>query len=63
MCIAQERKQDLPKKKVWVRPGRKSMWWDDFVDEVVIAEEVYENLAPITSAHTQTFFLVTPPFP
>ena len=32
-----------PQRRFWVRPGRTSAWWDNFVDEVVIAEEWREN--------------------
>ena len=27
----------------WTRPGRTSAWWDNFVNEVVVAEEWREN--------------------
>ena len=38
----------LPRKKLrprrfWTRPGRTSTWWNNFVNEVVIAEEWKEN--------------------
>ena len=31
------------KRRFWVRPGRTSVWWDTFVNEVMIAEEWREN--------------------
>ena len=33
-----------PQRRFWVRPGRTSAWWDNFVDEMVIAEEWPHNL-------------------
>ena len=35
-------KQCLPR-RFWVRPGRTSAWWDNFVNQIVIAEEWREN--------------------
>ena len=30
-------------RRFWVRPGRTSAWWDNFVDQIVISEEWREN--------------------
>ena len=30
-------------RRFWVRPGRTSAWWDNFVNQIVIAEEWREN--------------------
>lgn len=35
-------KQHRPR-RFWVRPGRTSAWWDNFVNQIVIAEEWREN--------------------
>ncbi|XP_060781021.1 putative nuclease HARBI1 [Neoarius graeffei] len=37
-------------RRFWVRPGRSSAWWDNFVDQVVVAEEWYENFRMSRSA-------------
>ena len=29
--------------RFWVRPGRTSAWWDNFVHQIAIAEEWWEN--------------------
>ena len=31
------------KRKHWVRPGRTSLWWDNFVNNIVVADEWREN--------------------
>ncbi|XP_060780364.1 putative nuclease HARBI1 [Neoarius graeffei] len=37
-------------RRFWVRLGRSSAWWDNFVDQVVVAEEWYENFRMSRSA-------------
>ncbi|XP_060780301.1 putative nuclease HARBI1 [Neoarius graeffei] len=37
-------------RRFWVRPGRSSAWWDNFVDQVVVAEEWRENFRMSRSA-------------
>lgn len=31
------------RRRFWMRPGRSSSWWDNFENEVVVAEEWREN--------------------
>ena len=35
--------QPYKQRPFWTRPGRTSAWWDNFVNEVVVAEEWREN--------------------
>ena len=35
--------QPYKQRRFWTRPGRTSVWWDSFVNEVVVAEEWREN--------------------
>ena len=37
------RSQPYTQRRFWTRPGRTSTWWDNFVNEVVVAEEWREN--------------------
>ena len=37
------RSQPYKQRRFWTRPGRTSAWWDNFVNEVVVAEEWREN--------------------
>ena len=41
---ATRRSQPYKQRRCWTRPGRTSAWWDNFVTEVVVAEEWRENL-------------------
>ena len=36
---ATRRSQPYKQRRFWTRPGRTSAWWDNFVNEVVVAEE------------------------
>ena len=36
---ATRRSQPYKQRRCWTRPGRTSAWWDNFVNEVVVAEE------------------------
>ena len=36
---ATRRSQPYEQRRFWTRPGRKSAWWNNFVNEVVVAEE------------------------
>ena len=38
-----KRRQSNPKRKYWIRPGRTSLWWDNFVSSMTVAEEWREN--------------------
>ena len=40
---ATRRSQPYKQRRFWTRPGRTSAWWDNFVNEVVVAEEWREN--------------------
>ena len=40
---ATRRSQPCKQRRFWTRPGRKSAWWDNFVNKVVVAEEWKEN--------------------
>ena len=37
------RKRSGIERRLWIRPGRTSAWWDNFVSGVVVAEEWKEN--------------------
>ncbi|XP_056157048.1 putative nuclease HARBI1 [Lampris incognitus] len=39
----QRRRQPRKRRRFWVKPGRTSAWWDNFVNEVVVPEEWREN--------------------
>ena len=36
---ATRRSQPYKQRRFWTRPGRTRAWWDNFVNEVVVAEE------------------------
>ena len=38
------KKGERRKRRFWIRPGRTSAWWDDFVSEIVLPEEWRKNL-------------------
>jgi hypothetical protein len=38
-----KKKRRKPRRLMWVRPGRTSIWWDNFIDSVMIEEEWREN--------------------
>ena len=40
---ATRRSQPYKQRRFWTRPGRTSAWWDNFVNEVIVAEEWKEN--------------------
>ena len=40
--LKRTRRQPRPR-RFWIRPGRTSAWWDNFVDQTVIEEEWREN--------------------
>ena len=38
-----KRRKGRKRRRFWVRPGRTSAWWDNFVADVVVHEEWKEN--------------------
>uniref|UniRef100_A0A667XT45 Putative nuclease HARBI1 n=1 Tax=Myripristis murdjan TaxID=586833 RepID=A0A667XT45_9TELE len=46
----QRRYQPYIERRFWVRPGRTSAWWDNFISEVVAPEEWRENFRMSRSA-------------
>ena len=41
--IKKKRRKERRSRCFWIRPGRTSAWWDNFVSDVVVAEEWKEN--------------------
>ncbi len=39
-----KRKKTYKERRFWIKPGRTSAWWDNFVAGIVIPEEWKENL-------------------